>query len=406
MNNRFQSALIIDDDPTQIAILTAYFTSLQISLVHAASNAAEALSILRKEEFDFDMIVSDLQMPEMDGLEFLRHLGAHKYKGSLVLMSGVDQSLLVHAAKLARMHRLNLIGHIHKPLNKAVLESVFLRQPDSPFADNAEKSLVLTQTDFILGMEKNEIVPFFQPKVDINTGRIVGAEALARWNKPGIGNIRPEVFIELAGKNGWIDELTIHLLKRTLAAIGPFLRVDPKLRFAINLAPTMLDQVSLPDHLKAIIESYDISPDNISFEITENSALNLDTTTLEVLSRLRIHCFDVAIDDFGTGSSNIQTLRDFPYSELKIDKSFISNVTTNAFSKETVHAAVALAREQGMRIVAEGVEDVQTLEYVQEQGIEHAQGFLFAKALNADDFLAFISEHQEGISLPELYRVA
>lgn len=406
MNDRFKSALIIDDDPTQIAILTAYFTSLQIPRIDSACNAALALGKLQDQNLDYDLIVSDLQMPEMDGLEFLRHLATLKYKGSLALMSGVEHSLLDHAAKLAKMHKLNLIGHIHKPLNKAVLESIFLKAQNNRVSAEPSKSLVLTQGDFIAGMEKREILPYFQPKIDVRTGYIYGAEALARWNKPGIGNIRPDIFIQFAEKNGWIEELTLYLLKRTLEAMGSFLQVNPRLRFAVNIAPTMTSQIALPDQLKATIESFGISPENISFEITENSILNLDATTLEVLSRLRIHNFDVAIDDFGTGSSNIQTLRDFPYSELKIDKSFISNVTTNAFSRETVHAAVALAKEQGMRTVAEGVEDIETLEFVHEQGIDHAQGYLFAKALNAGEFLAFVSEHRNGIQLAELYRAA
>ncbi len=125
MEQRYRSALIIDDDPTQIAILTAYFTTLNIPLIQSASNAALALSKVSEHNNNFDIIVSDLQMPEMDGLEFLRHLNVLKYSGDLVIMSGVEQNLLNHAAKLAKMHKLNLIGHIQKPLNKPALEKIF-----------------------------------------------------------------------------------------------------------------------------------------------------------------------------------------------------------------------------------------------------------------------------------------
>ena len=147
------------------------------------------------------------------------------------------------------------------------------------------------------------------------------------------------------------------------------------------------------------MRSAGITSKNISFEVTEDSILDLNATTLEVLSRLRVLDFDVAIDDFGTGSSNIQTIRDFPYSELKIDRTFISNAVTNAFSRETVHAAVSLAHKQGMRIVAEGVEDMSTWQMLRELEIEHAQGHLLAQAMSADDFTKYVCENQDGISL-------
>lgn len=406
MSAAFKSVLIIDDDPTQVAILLAYFSRLGIPVIQSASNAAAALSKLKLEQTQFELIVSDLQMPEMDGVEFLRHLKELKFEGSIAIMSGVETTLLDHAAKLAKMHHLNLIGRIQKPLTRSSLDEVFQNNVKSNAPFKVAQELVLTQGDFITGMAEKEILPFFQPKVDIRTGEIVGAEALARWIKPGVGNIHPETFIRFAENNGWIDELTIYLLKETLNAMGPFLKVNSGLRFAINLAPSMMDQISLPDQLGAIIKAYGVSAENTSFEITENSILNLDASTLEVLARLRIHNFDVAIDDFGTGSSNIQTLRNFPYSELKIDKSFISNLTRNRFSKETVHAAVALAKEQSMKVVAEGVEDVQTLEYIQQLGVQHAQGYLFSKALSADDFMEFIVLHKGGFDMSTLYKAA
>jgi EAL domain-containing protein (putative c-di-GMP-specific phosphodiesterase class I)/ActR/RegA family two-component response regulator len=398
----FNSVLIIDDDPTQVAIMQAYFESLKVTDIKGTINPSEALNYINNKKNEIDLIVSDLQMPEMDGLEFLRHLNSMKYTGKLAIISGVKSDLLDHASRLAKMHRLNIIGHVPKPVTKSSLDNVFLKEiKDNRFPLKTDQYFI-TQNDFSRAMEHNEIEPYYQPKVDVKTGRIIGAEALVRWNKPGMGFISPEVLINFAETNGRIEELTFYLFNKTLKSSQAFLAFDPKQVFATNLSPNMARNLSLPDQLLSRIKAYGLNPTSFSFEVTENNVLNLDTTTLEVLSRLRILEFDVAIDDFGTGSSNIQTLRDFPYSELKIDQAFVSNAVTDVFSRETVRAAVSLSHDRGMTIVAEGIEDIETFVFIRDQGIEFAQGYLFSKALNHDDYLAFIKTYAAGFDIEDM----
>lgn len=393
------SVLILDDDPTQVAIMQAYFASLHVADIKGTTNPSEALSYINKKQNEIDLIVSDLQMPEMDGLEFLRHLNSMKYVGKLAIISGVKSDLLDHASRLAKMHRLNIIGHVPKPVTKNSLDNVFLKEVrETRFATKFEQYLI-TQNDFTRAMNNDEIEPYFQPKVDVKTGRVIGAEALVRWNKPGVGFVSPEMLINFAENNGRIEELTFYLFNKTLNYSKAFLAVDPSQVLATNLSPNMARNLALPDQLLGRIKSHGLNPEAFSFEVTENNVLNLDTTTLEVLSRLRILEFDVAIDDFGTGSSNIQTLRDFPYSELKIDRAFVSNAISDVFSRETVRAAVSLSHDRGMKIVAEGVEDVETFAFIREQGIEYAQGYLFSKALNHDDYLSFIKDNANGFDV-------
>ena len=396
------SVLIIDDDPTQVAILQAYFASLNVADIKGTTNPSEALNYINNKQNEIDLIVSDLQMPEMDGLEFLRHLNAMQYIGKLAIISGVKSDLLDHASRLAKMHRLNIIGHVPKPVTKNSLDNVFLKEAEESRIPVKTDQYFITQSDFSKAMDKNEIEPYFQPKVDVKTGKIIGAEALVRWNKPGVGFISPEVLINFAENNGRIEELTFYLFNKTLKSSQDFLAFDPKQVFATNLSPNMARNLALPDQLLSRIKAHGLKPESFSFEVTENNVLNLDTTTLEVLSRLRILEFDVAIDDFGTGSSNIQTLRDFPYSELKIDRAFVSNAISDVFSRETVRAAVSLSHDRGMKIVAEGIEDVKTFAFVREQGIEYAQGYLFSKALSHSDYLAFIKANASGFDVESM----
>ncbi len=397
--NIYKTVLIVDDDPIQVSLLTSYFVALGVRTVDGATNAAEALTKLLENGANLDLLVTDLQMPQMDGLEFMRNIKDTEFKGKFAIISGVKTDLIGHAARLAQMHNLDLIGHISKPITKQSLDAVFLKEHEKEVAPTKETNSVITQEAFSHAMRYGEIVAYYQPKVSVVSGKIEGAEALARWVKNDGTRISPDDFVKFASAAGRMNELTFHLFDTVLSDMRELLLSTPDLKVAINLDAENIRNRALPDQFFDRMKMKGIKPKNISFEVTESNILNLDVTTLEVLSRLRVFDFDLAIDDFGTGSSNIQTLRDFPYSELKIDKSFISDAVTNSFSRETVRAAVNLARQQGMNIVAEGVEDMATWEMIESLGIDQAQGYLVSKAMPKEDFGKFLLQHPKGIRL-------
>lgn len=392
---KYRTVLLVDDDPIQTAVLTNYFLGIQAENIFVASDAVEALAILQHEKNAINLIVSDLQMPNMDGLEFMRHLKDIQFSGKLALISSLKHDLLDHAGRLANLHKLNFIGQISKPMTKDKLDTVFLAKTEGVISEQPANNIVISQDDFTAALENGDIIPFYQPKFDVQSGRIVGAEALARWKKAGTGNVSPEVFVKFAENNGRIEDLTCSLFKQVLTDTSRFLEHMSDQKIAVNLSAILMSNVALPDRLLSLMHSANIKPENISFEVTESSILDLDTSTLEVLSRLRISGFDVAIDDFGTGSSNIQTLRDFPYSELKIDRAFIQNAISNTFSAETVRASIALAREMDMIVVAEGIEDQEVLDFVRSKGIEQAQGFYLAKPMSADNYCKVLIHNAE-----------
>ena len=384
-----QTVLIVDDDPTQILILNGYFQSLRAAKVFEASSAEKALSILKQQAQPIDLIVSDLMMPDMDGIELLRELNANGYEGKLALISSLDQSMINSARKLGEMHGLDIIGTCRKPLRKSSLDALF-QAPDRPRGKFTSAPDVSVSAERILsGLSKGEFRPFYQPKVDVREKRIVGAEALVRWCDPDKGVRSPADFLPVIEKKGLTNELTFALMRLIFADISEWKRQGLNLRTSINVTAREISILAFPDMVSGYIREAGISPSDVLIEITETAVLEFNTNSLEVLSRLRLLGIEIAIDDFGTGFANIQALKEFPYTELKIDQSFIRGMTHDPFSQETVRAAVTLGRQMNMRLMAEGVETAEEWEFVRQRGVDEVQGYYIARPMPEEEFVAF-----------------
>ena len=251
----YRKVLLIDDDPVQIAILSAYFSALRVPHILTAENSLRALDLLAESDGDIDLIVSDLQMPQMDGLEFLRHLKGRQFTGRLAIMSGVKSDILEHAGRLAKLQGLNLIGKLGKPVSKAGLDRLFLADPlESGTGKDAQpgdrqrlQHGAISRESLLQAISEGRIVPYFQPKIDTKTRTIYGAEALARWlDREGNVIHTPDRFIPVAEQSGLIVTLTESLLAKGLEAIVGFRRLNPALHFAFNLTPSMMRAVMGP----------------------------------------------------------------------------------------------------------------------------------------------------------------
>lgn len=372
--------LLIDDDATQIAILRAYLASMKLEGVVDASDASQALKWFEPENgADIKLVFTDLGMPNMDGFEFLKHLAKIEFTGDVIIISGHENILLESAASLGKMYGLSIKGQIRKPLTKQALDRLFhdLNKPMTAQAPTRESGY--SKSDLEAAITSGQILPFYQPKVDLLNGRVVGAEALARWQREDGRLVSPADFIPLAQNCGLIRDISIRIIDAVLEDIATNREDWADKKIAINLPPEMIRDTHLPDLLDQRLAAHDISSKTICLEITESGVLDFDPISIEVLSRLRIKGYDISIDDFGTGAANIANLKVFPYSEMKIDQSFINNVLTDAFSAETVRTSISLARQLGIRIIAEGIENEDVLQYVKAKGIDQAQGFLFSR---------------------------
>lgn len=225
---------------------------------------------------------------------------------------------------------------------------------------------------------------FFQPKIDIKAKTICGAEGLLRWETEGI---RPDEFIPVAEKTGQITELTRFALQSAVRKIAEWPPEFGDLGVAINLSAMDLHRADLPAAIKGALDIWNVNPGRLTLEITETALMADPLAAHAVLTEIRSFGCRVSIDDFGTGYSSLQYFKSIPADELKIDKSFVSSMLTDAADLSIVKHVISLAHSFGLKVVAEGVEDRETLQCLSEMQCDYAQGFYFSRALRAGPFI-------------------
>jgi predicted signal transduction protein with EAL and GGDEF domain len=238
----------------------------------------------------------------------------------------------------------------------------------------------------ISALERDEFEMYYQPQVDAVTEKIVGVEALLRWNNPILGWVSPDNFIPVTEHIGlinrigeWIIETTcfqLHIWKQT---------IDMPLRLAINVSPLQFMAPGLGERLRTIIEKYDIDPAKVELEITETSLMHDMNNALTAMHQIKQYGMELAIDDFGTGFSSLSNLRHFPLDRLKLDRSFTMEIGVNPDTTEITLTILAMAKNLGLGIIAEGVETPEQAEFLRHHGCDEFQGFLYGKPVTAEE---------------------
>lgn len=385
--NVLGDVLVVDDDPLLCAIAESHFKKRGAKSVQTASDGVQALGILDKAQKLPSFLLCDLKMPNMDGIEFLRHLEKRKFDGAISIISGEHQSVISIAESLAETHHLNIVGALKKPLKTDELDRLISVAAGSRNAPRPEQSKIVGVSDLRHALGNGQIIAWYQPKVDAGTGLIVGAEALARWQHPELGLILPVHFIQMAEQNGLIADLTDVIFRDAVDDVRRWSETGQELSCSVNLSVENLSNIALPDQMADQVDRAGLKRSQFVLEVTESSVLEKAATPMEVLARLRIMGFDLSIDDFGTGCSNIEQLRSFPFNELKIDRSFVTKMAEDAFAMASVKASIDLGRKLDLRLVAEGVENETIRDLVSKLNVDQIQGYLFGKPMPADDFL-------------------
>jgi EAL domain-containing protein (putative c-di-GMP-specific phosphodiesterase class I)/CheY-like chemotaxis protein len=387
-----QKILVIDDESDVGEFISAAADAMGFEC-EATTDATAFLGALAP---DTTLILLDLLMPDMDGVELLRLLAERHCKAGIVLMSGVGKRTLESAGQLAQALGLSIAGHLQKPFRLAQLEEV-LKTHAAPKAPPAvgKDIPIIEKEELVRALERNEFVLHYQPQIDIATGGVIGLEALVRWQHPDRGLIFPDSFIGRMEELGLIDQLGWVVVSRGMSEVGQFANGDgtaPML--SLNESVYSLHDLKFPDEFVSLAEKNGLSPANVTVEITESGLIQELSKTLDILTRLRMKKVKLSIDDFGTGYAMMQQLKNIPATELKIDKSFVQEMHGSETNRIMVEKSIEMGHELGLHVIAEGVETQEQLDFLRLKGCDSAQGYLFSRPLPPKEMVNWLHAYR------------
>lgn len=384
--------LLVDDDPFQIKLLSAQLANLGVKKMESFTSGQAVLDKLEQLKNGNSIMLLDLDMPEMDGVELMRHLAKHDYFGALGLVSGQDAHTLQAAYKLAFAHRLNILGQLQKPVQSEALQMLLERWRVNASAGTIPERKTYGPEELRRAIARGELTNFYQPKVEVATGAMAGVETLVRWRHPEEGLVFPDQFIPVAEKHHLIDDLTRAVLSMALEQSKQWRACGLRVPVAVNVSMDNLADVKFPEYVLEELARNGLEVSDLVLEVTESRLMQDSRAPLDVLTRLRIKGIRLSIDDFGTGYSSLSQLLDFPFSGLKIDRAFVHGAADNNTLGSIFKASLGMARGLGIDVVAEGVEVLNDWNFLRKEGCDTAQGYFIAKPMPPENLTGWIAD--------------
>jgi EAL domain-containing protein (putative c-di-GMP-specific phosphodiesterase class I)/ActR/RegA family two-component response regulator len=385
--------VLVDDEPFVLKILSTMLSQLGFEKIVSCATGEQGLRELMRTSSSVDLIFLDINMPGMDGVEFIRRLVECRYAGAVVLVSGEDGRMLDSISRLLGAHRLKSLGVLQKPVRREellrVMKELKPNRGQGPASTSGGRSFGIE--DLRQAVASGKVVNYYQPQTSLKTGELVGVEALVRLQDGQGQLIFPDQFITLAEQQGLICEITRCVLKSSMRQAKMWSMAGHELTIAVNVSMNDLSALDFPDMVENMADVIGIEPRAITLEVTEGQVMRQLSTVLDVLSRLRLKRFRLSIDDFGTGHSSLAQLRDLPFDELKIDRGFVHGASSNSTLRAICDASMRVAKQLSMQTVAEGIEATADWELLREMGCDAAQGYLIARPMSAAEFTRWMS---------------
>ncbi|MGH6981287.1 MAG: EAL domain-containing protein [Stellaceae bacterium] len=375
--------LVIDDEPAVATFIgrVARRAGFDVIVTSDASDFKQRVRSWRPA-----LIVLDLGMPETDGVELLRFLADERSTARILIISGFDEKILDAAERLGAARGLNMAGVLRKP--------VLIEELTQTLRKVGHDVSVLTPLRLAEALDAGELYLEYQPKIELDTMQPTGVEALLRWRHPEMGVVPPMAFIPIAEETELIHRVTEFVLSEALRQREAWSKMQIVLSVAVNLSAKNVNGQDLAPLLSRGPASPDAAPRQLILELTETAAMRNAERATDLLTRLRIKGIGLSIDDFGTGYSSLSQLQRLPFSEVKIDKSFVIDCTSSKDNAAIVHAVIDLSHRLGLTVVAEGVETADALKLLTAAGCDAAQGYFISKPIAGDKIPAWFEANR------------
>ncbi|MGS1105021.1 EAL domain-containing response regulator [Achromobacter anxifer] len=387
--------LIVDDQPLQREYISGLMRGEGVPYVETAANGADALERIRA--VPFDLVMTDLMMPGCDGVQLIQRIAELERRPRLALISSSPKQLVGTVCLLAKLLSIEVVGQFCKPVLLEDIRTLLKHQtrPGLPPFVDAALPVSSDRDRMAHAITSGEIQVWYQPKQALAQRTVYGVEALVRWLCPDGTVLLPSSFLPAVALHGLEEQLTFHVVEQSLRDQAAWRAAGYSLTVSVNLPTRLLDDRSLPDRLYEAVRSLQGDPSRICFELTENSTTNRASDYYAGACRLRMMGFGLSQDDFGQGYSSLYNLVTTPFTELKIDRSFIQRFVEDEKSRAIVESAVMLGNRLGLPVVAEGVETATQYQLLLQLGCFAVQGFFVSGALNAALLLQLLRKASE-----------
>ncbi len=391
-----KKTVVVDDDHLQLRLLTQQLHNLgrKQEQVVSCNTGEGAFKTLQEQAGQVELVILDLNMPDIDGVELMRQLADMRYDGGLILVSGENSRILESAIKLATAHNLKALGGLSKPCQPTRLAALLHDWQQLQKVQQRRASFSYAVAEIQRAIEQSELVNFYQPKVRMADGELLGVETLVRWRHPVDGLVFPDQFIGVAEEHGLINELTKVVLAQAVADASQWRAAGLQCGVAVNISMEDLLTLDLPEYIIELMGLHAVPMSSLTLEVTESRLLVNRRACLEVLTRLGLKRVGLSIDDFGTGHSSLAQLRDLPFGELKIDRGFVHGAAADPVLAAIAAGSINMARQLNMLTVAEGVEDLADWSWLRDHGCELAQGYFIGRPMPAAELQAWRDDWQ------------
>ncbi|SCC21655.1 EAL domain-containing response regulator [Kosakonia oryziphila] len=394
MQSNFK-VLIMDEHSQDIMKLYTMLHATGLFDIRIASSATGTINLLENNHFHLAII--DISMPYMDGLQFIREITKRQMNTMLVLTSTHSRGLMNSISLVAKEHGLAVIGTLKKPYDDEALKRLTLQicsrkvgiPPRRHIYENPYH--VFDQNMVENSLKEGSIKAWFQPKIELNSGKIIGAEALARWEHSEYGFMLAGSFLDAIRLYKLQKKLLFKILNDALDAHTYWQHNGYCVPVSVNLPVPLFDDDQLPEELFQQVIAREVDPANICFELLEDEAISQPLNYYMGISNLRLKGFGLAQDDFGRGYNSMYNLISSPFTEVKIDKAFINGFAGDDVRETALIASVQLGKQLGLTVTVEGVETMRDLQFMRCIGCDCAQGFLISSAVSAEDFGELLS---------------